>query len=136
MDVEKLLLYLDKYWDSVLFKVKTDSNTHNIYAYSSRTGKFVYSNKLHFVKIRNFNHIDFLLWESILKGIKSSKDVFLSGGLYLKYDNYKKLCSRRSYQRSKKKFLELKLLLPTPDKKYFIINPYYICKINNLKIEK
>lgn len=103
---------------------------------TSVKGKFYYSDKLLSIKMNHFKMIDYLLWGSILIKVKLGENPSSIAGLFLKYEYFKDICSRRSYQISKKKFLDLKLLLPTPDKKYFIINPYYVCKINNLKIEK
>lgn len=103
---------------------------------TSVKGKFYHSDKLLSIKIKHFKMIDYLLWENILINVRLGENPSTSSGLFLKYGDYSDLCGRSSYHKSKKKFLDLKLLLPTPNKKYFIINPYYVCKINNLKIEK
>ncbi len=49
------------------------------------------------------------------------------------YDIFEDICSERSYYKSKKKFLELELLIKTPFKDYYILNPLYILKLYSPK---
>jgi len=127
IEVEDLRVYVENYYDEQL-KVARINNT-KIKFYKSLRGYYKHSILLTDIKRSDFGSIDYILWEEILGKVKSSSDVLISGGLYFRVGDYVKICSSSSFFRSKAKFIDLGLLLPTPFKGYYILNPQYVIKV-------
>ena len=124
---EYLRLYVEDYYRDKLKTAKVQNNT--IKFYSSLRGYFRHSIRLTDLKRLDFTSTDYLIWETVLTRIKSSADVVKSGGLFFKYSDYKDLCCESSFYSSKKKFIAMELLLVTPFRSYYILNPEYIIKL-------
>ena len=131
---EEIVTYMDQYFKD-LEKYRPNGDEWISY-YKSARGFFKYSNRLPEEKFHNFNISDYKLWEWILKTVKSTGHAALSGGLFFKHSKVDDFCSKASFYRSRKKFIELKLLLETPFKDYYIINPEYVIKLFNPKNNK
>lgn len=119
--------WVEKYYKGL--ERKFSVNGIEINFYKSLRGYFRHSIILTDIKEREFGLPDYKMWERILTNVKSSRNPSESGGLFLKYDHYKDILSERSYYSSKKKFLELELLIKTPFKNYYLLNPVYIVKL-------
>jgi hypothetical protein len=131
--ISELREYVEKYYDEQL-KTARINNT-KIKFYKSLRGYYKHSILLTDIKRREFGPVDYALWEEILGKVKSSSDVLISGGLHFRVKDYIKVCSSSSFFRSRLKFIQLGLLLPTPFKSYYILNPTYVIKVYVREIE-
>jgi hypothetical protein len=126
-EINHLRLYVEDFYRKELKTAKIKNNT--IQFISSIRGYFKHSIRLTDIKRLDFVSTDYLIWETLLTRIKASDDFVVSGGLYFKYSDYEDLCCESSFYASKKKFINLKLLLPTPFRSYYILNPEYVIKV-------
>lgn len=126
--------YVEKYYREIIRK--SSLNGVSFAYYKSLRGYFKHSIILTDIKQQDFGIVDYKMWERILTKIKSGKNPVESGGIHLKYSDYSDFCAERSYYKSRKKLLELDLLLRTPFKGYYILNPIYIIKLYNPKLPK
>lgn len=119
-------------------KIIRNSNLNgvNFSYYKSLRGYFKHSILLTDIKQEEFGIVDYKIWERILTDIRSGRNPTESGGLYLRYKTYEDICSERSYYKTRRKFLDLELLVKTPFKDYYILNPMYIIKMYNPKLKK
>ena len=131
---ELLPAYVENYYREIIRK--SNLNGVNFAYYKSLRGYFKHSILLTDIKQLEFGLVDYKIWERILTKIKSGKNPVESGGLYLLYDDYKDFCAERSYYKTRRKLLDLELLLKTPFKNYYILNPMYIIKLYNPKLPK
>lgn len=99
--------------------------------YKSLRGYFKHSTILTDIKQQEFGIVDYRMWERILTKVKSSHNPVESGGVFMKYSVFEDICSERSFYSSKKKMLELELIIKTPFKNYYILNPLYVIKLYN-----
>jgi hypothetical protein len=128
---EDIVSYMEEYFYE-LEKYRPQGEEWISY-YKSARGYFKYSNRLPEEKFDHFGKLDYKLWEWILKTVKSTSYAALSGGLFFRHSQVEHFCSKASFYRSRKKFSKLKLLLDTPFKDYYILNPDYILKLYNPK---
>ena len=133
-DDELLGAWVEKYYRELINSSKVNGVSFSYY--QSLRGYFKHSIMLTDIKLHDFGIVDFKIWEWILSNIKSSRNPVESGGLYFRYDKVKHLCKERSYYNTKKLFLSLNLLIETPFKDYFILNPMYVIKLYNPKVKK
>lgn len=129
MDMELLDAWVNLYYSKV--RRVSSLNGISFSYYKSLRGYFKHSSILTDIKLNDFGIIDFRLWEWILTEVKSGRNTVESGGLFFRYERVKHLCKERSYYKTKKLFLELELLVETPFKDYYILNPQYIIKLYN-----
>lgn len=126
---ELLAAYVEGYYKDI---VKTSKINGNVFSYyKALRGYFRHANILTDIKQEEFTVNDYKVWERILTSIKSSHNPVESGGLYFRYDDYKDICSRRAFYNTRRKLLELKLLIKTPFMHYYILNPAYVIKLYN-----
>ena len=130
---DMLPAWVEKYYREIVRN--SNLNGVSFSYYKSLRGYFKHSILLTDIKQQEFNIVDYRIWERILTNLRSGRNPVQGGGLYLKYIDYSDLCSERSYYKTKRKFLELKLLLKTPFKHYYILNPVYIIKLYNPKVK-
>jgi len=111
---------------------------HNsdLYTYSSNKGKFGMSNLLLDLLVNDYTPIGCRLFLSIVNKLEQSYDFEKSAVVYLKYPLFKDTCSVNVFSLNLKKFISDKLLIETPKKKYYIVNPMYINKFFKEKIDK
>ena len=88
------------------------------------------------IKEKEFGVVDYRVWERILTKIKSGRIPAQSGGLFFRFSDYSDLCVERSWYRCRVKLISLELLIPTPFKDYYILNPAFIIKLYNPKAKK
>lgn len=134
MDKGHLRLYVEDYYREQLKTAQVKNNT--IQFYKSLRGYFKHSIRLTDIKREEFTATDYMLWDTLLTNVKSSSDVLVSGGLYFRFKEYGAYCCESSFYTSRKKYVDLGLLIVTPFKGYYIINPEYIIKVyieDNLK---
>ena len=124
--------YVENYYREIVRK--SSLNGVSFAYYKSLRGYFKHSILLTDIKQQDFGIIDYKIWERILTKIKSSRNPVESGGIYLNYKDYSDFCSERSYYKTRRKLLDLDLLLKTPFKGYYILNPVYIIKLYNPKL--
>ena len=129
MDMELLDAWVNLYYSKV--RRVSSLNGISFSYYKSLRGYFKHSSILTDIKLNDFGIIDFRLWEWILTEVKSGRNTVESGGLFFRYEKVNHLCKERSYYKTKKLFLELELLVETPFKDYYILNPKYIIKLYN-----
>lgn len=129
-----IVAYMEEYFAKIE-KYRPEGDSWVAYYKSSR-GFFKYSNRLPEDKFKYFKLMDYKLWEWILKTIKSTREPALSGGLHFRFSKVSHFCSSPSFYRSRAKFLDLGLLLDTPFKDYYILNPDFIIKLYNPKTSK
>lgn len=128
-DLEFISEWVESYYKGI---EKTSSiNGVKFSYYKSLRGYFKHANILTDIKQQEFGLVDYRMWERILTKVKSSHNPVESGGVFMRYDLFKDVCSRRSFFSSKKKFLDLELLIETPYKDYFLLNPLYVIKLYN-----
>lgn len=136
MDFDKdelLPAYVEKYYREIIRSSSLNGVSFNYY--KSLRGYFKHSIILTDIKQQEFGIVDYRIWDRILTGIKSGRNPVESGGLYLRYKDYTDICSKRSYYKTRKKYLELSLILKTPFKDYYILNPAFIIKLYNPSIK-
>ena len=131
---EDLLNWVEKYYAKI--EKKSNINGSDFFFYKSMRGYFRHSILLTDIKVKEFGPMDYKIWDIVLTKIKSGKNPAESGGFYFRIEDFKGVCSRRSFYASKRKFLELKLILKTPFKNYYLINPLYIIKLYAPNYEK
>jgi hypothetical protein len=124
---QELVNYVDAYYRSVTKESSIGGVTFAYY--KSLRGYFKHSILLTDIKRQEFGFIDYKLWEEILTRVRSGKNPVESGGIFLKYPDFKGVCSESAFYKSRNKFLKLKLLIETPFFNYFILNPTYIIKV-------
>jgi len=133
-DEELLGAWVEQYYREL---IKSSSlNGVSFSYYQSLRGYFKHSILLTDIKLHDFGLVDFKIWEWILTNIKSSRNPVESGGLYFRYSKVEHLCKERSYYNTKKLLLNLELLIETPFKDYYILNPKFIIKLYNPKVKK
>jgi len=128
---ELLPAYVEKYYKEIL--KSSNINGISFSYYKSLRGYFKHSIILTDIKQQEFGVVDYKIWERILTMIKSGRNPVESGGLRMKYETFKDICSKRAYYNTRKKLLSLELLIETPFKHYYILNPRYIIKLYNPK---
>ena len=133
-DIEQLVAWVEKYYRDIIRKTEIQGITFAYY--KSLRGYFKHSTILPTIKEAEFTIVDFRIWERILSNMKSSRNPAESGGLFFRYDNYKDICCQRAYYKTRKKFIKLELLIKTPFKGYFVLNPRYVIKLYNPKLKK
>ncbi len=133
-DTELLPAYVEQYYSDIIRK--SNINGVSFAYYKSLRGYFKHSIILTDIKQQEFGLVDYKIWERVLTIVKSGKNPVESGGVYLKYDDYSAFCSERSYYKTRRKLLDLDLLVKTPFKNYYILNPMYIIKLYNPQIAK
>ena len=129
---EKLREHVENYFQDIE-KYRPDGDDGWISYYKSARGFFKYYNRLPSIKFDDFGKIDYKLWEWILKTVKPSGEPAMSGGLFFRHSKVDDFCSKASFYRSRKRFVHLQLLIKTPFKDYYIINPEYVIKLFNPK---
>lgn len=126
--------YVEAYYKALLKTAKIGDLYFSYY--KSLRGYFKHSIVLTQIKEENFSGIDYRVWERLLTSIKGSKNPAEAGAIWFRYKYFKDICSKRSFYYCKKKFVDLELLIETPFKDYFILNPKYIIKLFNPAIEE
>jgi hypothetical protein len=134
LDIELLPAYVESYYRDIVRK--SSLNGVSFAYYKSLRGYFKHSILLTDIKQHEFGIVDYKMWERILTNIRSGRNPVESGGLYLTFADYDDICSRRSYYNTRRKFLDLELLLQTPFKDYYILNPTFIIKLYNPTLKK
>jgi capsule polysaccharide export protein KpsC/LpsZ len=124
--------YVNEFWKSKFHKTNV-YDKYDIFSYSSSTGKFGHSNLLSEIKIECFSPLHYVVWEVLLSRVEQSRDYVKSGVVKFVYADYSEYCSNKTFYEAKEVFLREKLLLPTPNYKYFILNPLYINKFYKIK---
>lgn len=99
--------------------------------YQALRGYFRHSILLTDIMLSEFGLVDYKIWNWILTETKSGHNPTESGGVRLRYAKVKHLCKERAYFSTKAKLLRLKLLIKTPFKDYYLINPKFIIKLYN-----
>ena len=133
-DQDLLPAYVENYYKDIVRK--SNLNGVSFSYYKSLRGYFKHSAILTDIKQKEFGVVDYRVWERILTKIKSSRNPVESGGLYFRFKDYEDLSSRRAWYNSRKKLLELQLIIETPFKDYYILNPQYIIKLYNPSVKK
>jgi hypothetical protein len=100
--------------------------------YKSLRGYFKHSSLLTDIILQDFGIVDYRLWFWIMTMVKAGRNPVNSGGLFFRYEMVEHLCKKRSYYNTKKLFLKLGLLVETPFKDYYILNPQYIIKLYSI----
>lgn len=126
--------YVENYYREIIRSSKLNGVSFSYY--KSLRGYFKHSIILTDIKQKEFGIIDYKIWERILTKIRSGRNPAESGGLFMKFEDYSDFCSERSYYKTRKKLLDLDLLVKTPFKNYLILNPRYIIKLYNPKLKK
>lgn len=126
-EYELLALYVDDYYRGLIKTSKIGGNTFQYY--KSLRGYFKHSHVLTDIKEQEFTVTDYKVWERILTKVKASHNPVESGGLFLKAKDFKDIASRRAFYATRKKLIDLGLLVATPFKYYFILNPTYVIKL-------
>lgn len=132
--IQNLVEYVELFYHKLLKKAKLGDVYFSYY--KSLRGYFKHSIVLTEIKEKNFSGSDYKIWERLLTKVKGSKMPSQSGGLFLRFKDFKDICSQRSFYYAKKKFVELELIIETPFKDYYILNPKYIIKLYNPAIEE
>ena len=126
---DKLNEWVTDYFQSIL----KNSNVNGVKFsyYQSLRGYFKHSIILTDIKQQDFGLVDYRLWDWILTNVKSGHNPAESGGIRFRYSKVSHLCKERAYFNSKAKFIKLGLLLKTPFKDFYILNPKYVIKLYN-----
>ncbi len=133
-EFEKLIAWVEQYYREIIRKSKIDGVSFAYY--KALRGYFKHSTILTTIKDAEFTIVDYKIWERILSNMKSSRNPVESGGLFLRYKDYQDICCERAYYSTRRKFLDLELLVNTPFKGYFVLNPQYVIKLYNPKLKK
>lgn len=128
-DTDLLASWVDEYYKGIIKNSKIQGV--NISYYKSLKGYFKHATILTDIKLQEFGLVDYRIWEKILTETKSSRNTAESGGLFFRFSKFKDVCGRRAFYSTKKKFLKLDLLIETPFKDFYLINPLYIIKLYN-----
>jgi hypothetical protein len=128
--IELLDSWVDDYYDNV----RRESSIGGIpfTYYKSLRGYFKHSSLLTDIILQDFGIVDYRLWFWIMTMIKAGRNPVNSGGLFFRYEMVEHLCKKRSYYNTKKLLLKLGLLVETPFKDYYILNPQYIIKLYSI----
>lgn len=121
--------WINDYYESII-KVSSVGGVKVSY-YQALRGYFRHSIILTDIKLNEFGLVDYKLWDWILTEVKSGHNPSESGGLHLRYNKVSHLCKKSAYYTSKAKLLKLKLLIKTPFKDFYILNPRYVIKLYN-----
>lgn len=97
--------------------------------YKSLRGYYKHSHLLSDIKLKEFNLSDYRLWNGIMVKVPYGSVPVVSGGLDLRYKDFKDYLSKNSFYKSRQKFVDLELLIETPFKNYYILNPLYVLKL-------
>lgn len=133
-EAEMLPAWVEKYYADIVRK--STLNGVDFSYYKSLRGYFKHSSLLTDLKQQEFGLVDYRIWEMILTKIKSSRNAVESGGLFFRYSDYKDVCGKSSFYKTKSKFIKLELLVKTPFRDYFILNPRFVIKLYNPKPPK
>jgi len=133
-EIEKRIEYVEEYYKKLLKTAKIGDVYFNYY--KSLRGYFKHSIIFSQLKEEHFSGTDYKIWERTLVRVKGSKLPSEAGGLFFRYEYFEDICKLRSFYYSKKKFIDLELLIETPFKDYFILNPKYIIKLYNPPIDE
>lgn len=126
--------YVENYYKEII--KHSSINGVSFSYYKSLRGYFKHSILLTDIKQQEFGVVDYKVWERILTLIKSGRNPVESGGIRMKFETFSDLCSKRAYYNTRKKLLTLELLIETPFKHYYILNPRYIIKLYNPKVKE
>lgn len=130
---DKLNDWINNYYESIIKVSKIGGN--KVTYYQALRGYFRHSIILTDIKLQEFGLVDYRIWDWILTEIKSSHNPYESGGIRLRYGKVKHICSERAFYSTKSKLIKLKLLIKTPFKDFYILNPRYIIKLYNPSLE-
>lgn len=130
---ELLVTWVEQYYRDIVRK--SNVNGVSFSYYKSLRGYFKHSIILTDIKQQEFTITDYRIWERILTMIKSGRNPVESGGLHFRHQKFEDICGRSSFYTTRRKFLKLELLIKTPFKDYYILNPAYIIKLYNPKIK-
>ena len=133
-EIEKIVAWVETYYRNIIRKAKIQGIPFAYY--KSLRGYWKHATILNDILNDEFGAVDFKIWNRILLNIKSSRSPFESGGFFLKYKDYEDICSVRAYYKTRKKLLDLSLIVKTPFKGYYILNPRYVIKLYNPKLKK
>lgn len=127
VNIEHLRLWVEDYYRQ---KIKNSNIGTAKYKYYHST-KGYYKTKVIVDDIieNNFLGVDTSLWFGFMKSIKKGSDALESGGGFLRYKQYGHKCSQSSFYASRTKFIDLGLIIETPFKGYYILNPEFIIKL-------
>ena len=120
----------DKYHRSYSMK------DYDLWSYSTNKGKFGFSNILCGILRNDFSNVEVKLFISMLGEVDQTREFEKSGIVDCRYDPYSDVCSHVTFYNALRKYAEYKLLIPTPEKRYYILNPLYINKFFKEKVEK
>ena len=126
-EFELLAVYVNEYYRDLVKTSKIGDNTFSYY--KALRGYFKHSHLLTDIKQQEFTVTDYKVWERILTMIKPSHNPVESGGLFLRHKDFEDVASRRAFYATRAKLLKLGLLIETPFKYYFILNPTYVIKL-------
>ena len=123
--------WVHEYYQGIIKSSKLNGVSFSYY--QSLRGYFKHSILLTDIKQEEFGIVDYRVWDTLLTKVKSGRNPLESGGLYFRYNDYDHICSNRSWFRTRKKLLDLKLLIQTPFKDYYLLNPRFVIKMYNPK---
>ncbi len=83
------------------------------------------SYSLSILKLKHFKGVDYMLWESIC-GLAKGDGTVEKAMVTLKYELFKDICQQRAYYKSRKLFIDLKLLIPSNVKGKYFLNPDFV----------
>ena len=132
-EIDNVVSWVDDYYKNIIKNSKINGVSFSYY--KSLRGYFKHSILLTDIKQQEFGLVDYKIWERILTETKASNNPMQSGCVKFKYEYFKDICSSSSFYKTKQKFLRLDLLLPTPYRGYYILNPRYIIKLYNPKVK-
>jgi len=124
---ELLVHYVESFFKDQIRQAKI--NGYAIAYYRSLRGYFKHANMLTDIKQQEFTANDYKVWEMVLTKIKPGHNAAESGGLYFRYEDFEDICSRRAFYKTRRKLIDLELLIETPFKHYLILNPVYAIKL-------
>ena len=119
--------FVVEYWEGKKYRCGEEKD-EVWYSYASHVGKYSRSNILDQILVAEFSPIEVYLWTAMMSTVKQSRDYIKSGVIFLTYPDFQEVCSDRVFVETKRKFVEFELLIPTPHKKWFIINPLHTSK--------
>jgi len=129
---ELLVAWVEQYYRNIIRK--SNVNGVDFKYYQSLRGYFKHAIILTDIKQQEFTITDYQIWERILTMVKSGRNPVESGGIRFRFSKFEDICSRSSFYTTRKKLLSLELLIETPFKDYYIINPRYVIKLYNPKL--
>lgn len=130
-NIALLVTWVDEYYRK---RKKTSTFGGKKYSYyGSLRGYFKHSSILTDVLEKELFGVEYKIWFRMISNVKSGHEPVSSGGLFFKYEDYDDLCGKRNWQRCRKKFIDLNILIETPFKDYYVVNTQYIVKMYNPK---